>query len=163
MTNSQAAKLSVRLRPVRSAPAAARRLVLDREPDWRLPARLLDDTAMVAGAMVLLSVCQARSPLRLTLSATDLVVLVEVDDSCMDLPSPSRERFSLDLVRRTAQAFWFVQQPAGRQLWARVAAREATCHAPRRIRRTGRPVAGTSAPARYRWIGGGSEVRLTGL
>jgi hypothetical protein len=126
MDASQAARISVRMRPVASAPASARRLVQRSGTGWGWPAGLVDDAALVAGALVLNSVRQARSPLRLTVISGGRAVLVEVEDSCVLFPLAGRpagmhrDGYGLDLVHRIAEAFGFVQHPDGRRLWARI-------------------------------------------
>lgn len=126
MAVSQTARVSVWLRPVASAPASARQLVVRSALSWGLPARLVDDAALVAGALVLESVRQARSPLRLTVHSGDLAVMVEVEDACVLFPMAAglsgtgRGRYGLELVHRVAEAFGFVRRPGGRRLWARI-------------------------------------------
>ena len=110
-----------RLRPVASAPADARRLIRRVGSRWALPPTLIDDVALVAGALVLESVRHARSPLELTVTCTARAVVIEVEDSCSSIPySSDRSASRLDVVRRAAAAYGFVRRPAGRQLWARV-------------------------------------------
>lgn len=127
---SAAARLSVRLRPVPDAPASARRLVRDACQEWQLPAPLADEAATVAGVLVLTSVHQVRSVLRLTVMAAGAgrpgrgTVLIEVEDrgreeatSC--LPGPP---WAVDSLVRLASDTGSARLPGGRQLWARVGA-----------------------------------------
>ena len=127
MTHS---RVSIRMRPGALAPALARRWVFQIGMGWGLPQLQVEDAALVAGALVLHSVRQAGSPMRLALVWTEAGVLVEVEDACtafpvVPLPAPTGGRGSeglgLDLVRRVAQAFGFTCLPGGRQIWARVA------------------------------------------
>ena len=128
MTHS---RVSIRMRPGALAPASARRWVFQIGMSWGLPQRQVEDAALVAGALVLHSVRQAGSPMRLALVWTEAGVLVEVEDACTAFPvvplpaatgGRGSEGLGLDLVRRVAQAFGFTCLPGGRQVWARVAA-----------------------------------------
>ena len=127
MTHS---RVSVRMRPGALAPASARRWVFQIGMSWGLPQRQVEDAALVAGALVLHSVRQAGSPMRLALVWTEAGMLVEVEDACTAFPvvplpatgDRGPEGLGLDLVRRVAQAFGFTCLPGGRQMWARVAA-----------------------------------------
>ena len=118
--------MSVALRPVVSAPASARRLVRRAGIGWGLPARVVDDAALVAGAFVLGSVRQARSPLTLSVLASDQTILVEVEDTCTAFPIDGRGEgfgtlgFGLATAQRVADACGFTRRPGGRQMWARV-------------------------------------------
>ena len=121
-------RVSVRMRPGALAPASARRWVFQIGTNWGLSLRLIEDAALVAGAIVLHSVRQAGSPLCLSLLPTEDTVLIEVEDACTAFPTVStgcdrcrgREGLGLDLVHRVAQAFGFTRLPDGRQVWARV-------------------------------------------
>ncbi len=128
MTHS---RVSIRMRPGALAPASARRWVFQLGMSWGLPQQQVEDAALVAGALVLHSVRQAGSPMRLALVWTEAGMLVEVEDACtafpvVPLPPATGGRgpdgLGLDLVRRVAQAFGFTCLPGGRQIWARVAA-----------------------------------------
>ena len=119
---SQAA---VPLRPGALAPAFARRFVRRNAAQWRLSDGVADDAAAVAGALVLLSVRQARSPLTLRLSLDRAAMMIEVEDRCGDFPPlPSTggrvEEIGLEQLHRVADAWGYVRRSVGRQLWARV-------------------------------------------
>ena len=112
---------SARMRPVASAPADARRLIRQVGSRWALPPSLVENAALVAGALVLESVRQARSPLRLTATRIASAVVIQVEDSCVSFPHAcERAALGLEVVGRVAAAYGFVRRPAGRQLWARL-------------------------------------------
>jgi hypothetical protein len=118
------------MRPVPDAPASARRLVRDVCAQWHLPTPLADEAATVAGVLVLTSVHQVRSVLRLTVMAGGMAgpgrgtVLIEVEDRGREdvatrAPGPP---WAVDNLSRLASDSGSARLPGGRQLWARVGA-----------------------------------------
>ena len=125
-----AARLSVRMRPVPGAPAAARRLVREACAQWRLPAPLAEEAATVAGVLVLTSVHQVHSVLRLTIMAGVErsgrgTVLIEVEDPGREdvAARPPSPPWAVDNLTRLAADSGSARMPGGRQLWARVGAK----------------------------------------
>lgn len=117
--------VSARLRPVVTAPAAARRMA--RETGYRLGIApgLVEDTAQVVGTLVATSVRQAHSRLRVRVAFVADCSFIEVTDegpSSTDL-GLARNDPGLDAVRRLAQACGMQLVDGGRQLWAKVVTR----------------------------------------
>ena len=116
---------AVPLRPSALSPALGRRFVRRNAAQWGLSDAIADDVAVVAGALVLISVRQARSPLTLRLSLDRAAMMIEVEDRCADFPPlPATggrvEEMGLEHLHRLADAWGYVRLPVGRQLWARV-------------------------------------------
>lgn len=114
--------VSARLRPVVSAPAAARRLVREAGGKLGLTPSLVEETALVVGTLVATSIRQAHSQVLLRVGFVADCAFIEVTDRGSKLMHPAlvRNDLGLDAVCQVAQSCGMRILDDGRQLWARV-------------------------------------------